>query len=135
MVELNKKYGECFKQVQQDALQNVAESKEELQQRQEELTQEQKYLIDLRKKKKTSRRSFWNVLKALHKLARVKDPTPEEVKEAVTPCIQYITASEEIPSALETVQEANAQYQEILTIYQKAERELKQITDLITTAE
>lgn len=131
MVNLSKKYGELFKEAQQDARDNFEETSAVLQEREQELKQDREYLADLRQKQKSSHKSFWSVLKDLYKLAIVTKPAPEEVLKAIAPCMEYANSTQLIPQAVETVKETNLLCQEAKEIYDRSEKELQKITKLL----
>ena len=128
MTTLREKYGKTFEAIKADAVANVHEASENLQERMAETAECKEALAELKETAKTSKKGFFEVIKILGKLAVMRKPNPEEVRNAIAPCITYADAAGQVPTAeaeLEEAKTAQAQASQELAV---AEEELRSIS-------
>lgn len=106
MTNLREKYENVWKSIDADAAANVQETSENLQERTAQVAECKEELAELKDTAKTSKKRFFEVIKSLGKLAAMRNPDPEVVRNVISPCLIYSDAASQVPTAEAELEEA-----------------------------
>lgn len=128
MTTLREKYGKTFEAIKADAVANVHEASENLQERMAETAECKEALAELKETAKTSKKRFFEVIKSLGKLAAMRNPDPEVVRNVISPCLIYSEAAGQVPTAEAELEEAKTAQNQARQELGVAEEELQSIS-------
>ena len=128
MTTLREKYGKTFEAIKADAAANVHEASENLQERMAETAECKEALAELKETAKTSKKRFFEVIKSLGKLAAMRNPDPEVVRNVISPCLIYSEAAGQVPTAEAELEEAKTAQNQARQELGVAEEELQSIS-------
>lgn len=108
MINIREKYRNLFADVKADAAKNMEEATAHLEQCRANETACSEQLRSLKNTADTAHSAFFDVIKALGKMAFARTPNPEDVAKSLEPCQTYIAAAAQIPAAKEDLENAEA---------------------------
>ena len=125
---LREKYGNVLTAIKLDAMTNEREAKETLEQRHNEVDECATHLANLQKTASNSHKAFFDVIKALTKLAFSRNPAPQDVSGAIEPCNIYAAAAGQIPIAEDDLAKAEEAAGKAAAELGRASEELRNIS-------